>query len=55
MTELLVATKKGLFALANEPGKEFVIVDRAFPGDPVEYALFDERSGRGLVAGRAGG
>src|SRR3954470_5974533 len=50
MTELLVATKKGLFALANEPGKEFVIVDRAFPGDPVEYALFDERSGRLLVA-----
>jgi len=50
MTELLVATKKGLFALANEPGKEFVIVDRAFAGDPVEYALFDERSGRLLVA-----
>jgi photosystem II stability/assembly factor-like uncharacterized protein len=50
MTELLVATKKGLFALAGEPGEPFRVVDRAFAGDPIEYALVDERSGRLLVA-----
>jgi photosystem II stability/assembly factor-like uncharacterized protein len=50
MTELLVATKKGLFALAGEPGEPFEVVDRAFAGDPIEYALLDERTGRLLVA-----
>jgi hypothetical protein len=50
MTELLVATKKGLFALAGEPGEPFEVVDRAFAGDPIEYALLDERSGRLLVS-----
>ena len=50
MTELLVGTKKGLFALAGEPGEPFEITDRAFPGEPVEYALHDPRSGRLLVS-----
>jgi photosystem II stability/assembly factor-like uncharacterized protein len=50
MTELLVGTKKGLFALAGEPGGPFEITDRAFPGDPVEYATVDPRSGRLFVS-----
>jgi photosystem II stability/assembly factor-like uncharacterized protein len=50
MTELLVGTKKGLFALAGEPGGPFEITDRAFAGEPVEYALHDPRSGRLLVS-----
>jgi photosystem II stability/assembly factor-like uncharacterized protein len=50
MTELLVSTKKGLFALAGEPGGPFEIVDRAFAGDVVEYAILDERSGRLLAS-----
>jgi photosystem II stability/assembly factor-like uncharacterized protein len=49
MTELLVATKKGLFVLEGEPGGEFEAVARAFAGEPVEYALRDPHSGR-LVA-----
>ena len=48
MTELLVGTKKGLFVLqgdvrAREP---FALAARAFPGDVVEYAIRDPRSGR---------
>jgi photosystem II stability/assembly factor-like uncharacterized protein len=50
MTELLVGTKKGLFALAGEPGEAFEITDRAFAGEPVEYALHDPRSDRLLVS-----
>ena len=50
MTELLVATRKGLFALAGEPGGPFEIVDRAFAGETVEYALLDPRSDRLLVS-----
>ena len=50
MTELLVGTKKGLFALAGEPGAPFEVTDRAFAGEPVEYALHDPRSGRLLVS-----
>src|SRR3954452_8292293 len=49
MTELLVATRKGLFALGGEPGEAFRVTARAFPGETVEYALRDPRSGR-LVA-----
>ena len=49
MTELLVATRKGLFVLEGEPGGPFEIGARAFAGEPVEYALRDPRSGR-LVA-----
>src|SRR3954466_13630525 len=46
MTELLVGTKKGLFALNGEPGEEFAVTARAFAGEPVEYAMRDPRSGR---------
>ena len=48
MTELLVGTKKGLFVLEGDPGAEkpFDVAARAFPGDVVEYAIRDLRSGR---------
>jgi hypothetical protein len=50
MTELLVGTKKGLFALEGEPGGEFAVTARAFAGQPVEYAMRDPRSGRVLAS-----
>ncbi len=46
MTELLVGTKKGLFALQGTPGGPFAIAARAFAGEPVEFAMRDRRSGR---------
>ena len=46
MTELLIGTKKGLFALAGHAGSPFEVTARAFAGDPVEYAVRDPRSGR---------
>jgi hypothetical protein len=49
MTELLIGTKKGLFALEGEPGGEFSIAARAFAGEPVEYAMRDPGSGRVLA------
>ena len=49
MTELLAATKKGLFVLEGAPGEQFTITGRAFAGEPVEYALRDRHSGR-LIA-----
>jgi hypothetical protein len=49
MTEILVGTKKGLFALEGEPGGAFEVTARAFPGEPVEAALRDRRSGRVLA------
>jgi photosystem II stability/assembly factor-like uncharacterized protein len=48
MTELLVGTKKGLFALQGDDG-EFEITARAFAGEPVEFAMRDPRSGRYLA------
>jgi hypothetical protein len=48
MTELLVGTKKGLFALQGEDGS-FEITARAFAGEPVEFAMRDARSGRYLA------
>ncbi len=50
MTELLVGTKKGLFVLRGDPGRPFEIAERAFPGQPVEIAIRDRRSGRYLAA-----
>jgi hypothetical protein len=50
VTELLLGTKKGLFALEGEPGSRFEVTARAFAGEPVEYALRDPRSGRVLAA-----
>jgi photosystem II stability/assembly factor-like uncharacterized protein len=46
VTELLVGTRKGLFALHGEPGGAFEVAARAFAGETVEYALRDERTGR---------
>jgi hypothetical protein len=50
VTELLVGTKKGLFALQGEPGAPFEISARAFAGEPAEFAIRDPRSGRYLAA-----
>jgi photosystem II stability/assembly factor-like uncharacterized protein len=50
MTELLVGTRKGLFALEGGPGGTFEVTARAFAGEPVEYAMRDPRSGRLLAA-----
>ena len=49
MTELLLGTKKGLFVLQGEPGGDFEVTARAFPGEPVEYAMREPRSGRLLA------
>jgi photosystem II stability/assembly factor-like uncharacterized protein len=46
MTEVLIGTKKGLFALEGEPSADFSVKARAFAGEPVEYAVRDPRSGR---------
>ena len=46
MTELLVGTKKGLFVLRGGAGAPFEIATRAFPGDVVEYASRDPRTGQ---------
>ena len=46
MTELLVGTKKGLFALEGDNGRPFEITARAFAGEPVEFAMRDPRTGR---------
>jgi photosystem II stability/assembly factor-like uncharacterized protein len=50
MTELLVGTRKGLFALRGESGEPFEVAARAFAGQPVEYAMRDRRSGRYLAS-----
>ena len=50
MTQLLVGTKKGLFALEGEPGEPFEVTARAFAGQPVEYAMRDPRTGRLLAS-----
>lgn len=50
MTELLVGTKKGLFAFDGERGGDFSQTARAFAGEPVDYAMRDPRSGRVLAA-----
>jgi photosystem II stability/assembly factor-like uncharacterized protein len=56
MTELLVGTKKGLFVLRGGPssGRPYEIVTRAFPGDVVEYAMRDARTGRYFAAHTSG-
>ena len=48
MTELLVGTKKGLFVLQGDPSaaRPFSLAARAFPGDVVEFAIRDPRTGR---------
>jgi photosystem II stability/assembly factor-like uncharacterized protein len=46
MTELLVGTKKGLVVLRGSRGGDMEIATRSFPGEVVEYAIRDSRSGR---------
>jgi photosystem II stability/assembly factor-like uncharacterized protein len=46
VTELLVGTRKGLFVLEGEPGEPFEVAARAFPGETVENAMRDTRTGR---------
>jgi hypothetical protein len=50
VTELLVGTKKGLFALEGDPGGAFEVTARAFAGMPVEYAMREPGSGRLLAS-----
>ena len=49
MTEVVVGTRKGLFVLEGEPGSRLEIKARAFPGEPVDYAM-RAPSGRLLAA-----
>ena len=44
--ELLVGSKKGLIVLRGPRGGELEVAERAFPGQIVEYACRDPRSGR---------
>ncbi len=44
-TELLVGTKKGLIVLRGERGGRLEVAGRAFPGQVVEYATRDPRTG----------
>lgn len=46
MTELLIGTRKGLFALRGTIGEPLEVAVRAFPGEVVEYAVRDPRTGR---------
>jgi photosystem II stability/assembly factor-like uncharacterized protein len=46
MTELLIGTRKGLLVVEGVPGEPFEVRARAFPGETVEYALRDTRTGR---------
>jgi hypothetical protein len=50
MRELLIGTRKGLFALRGEPGGAFAVAARAFPGETVENAMRDARTGRVLAS-----
>jgi photosystem II stability/assembly factor-like uncharacterized protein len=54
VNEVLVGTKKGLFALQGEPGAPLEIASRAFAGDSVEFAIRDPRSGRYLAGVTSG-
>jgi BNR/Asp-box repeat protein len=54
MSELLVGTKKGLFVLEGEPGAPFEVATRAFPGDVVEFAVRDPRTGRTFASVTSG-
>src|SRR5215210_8346668 len=47
--ELLVGTRKGLFVLRGPRGGPMEPVHRAFPGEVVEFAMRDQRSGMYLA------
>jgi photosystem II stability/assembly factor-like uncharacterized protein len=44
--EVLVGTRKGLFVLRGARGAPMEVAARAFPGEAVEYAMRDARTGR---------
>lgn len=48
--ELLVGTRKGLFVLQGDRGREAHVAKRLFAGQTVDYACFDERSGTYFAA-----
>ena len=50
MSELLLGTKKGLFVLEGERGGAFEVAARAFPGETVDHAMRDARTGRVLAS-----
>jgi molybdopterin converting factor small subunit/photosystem II stability/assembly factor-like uncharacterized protein len=52
--ELLVGTKKGLFVLRGPRGEKMEVVTREFPGQTVDYAMKDARSGRYFAAATHG-
>jgi hypothetical protein len=52
MTELLVGTKKGLVVLLGARGGPLELAARAFPGEVVEFATRDARSGRYFALSR---
>jgi MoaD family protein len=45
LAELLVGTKKGVFVLRGPRGGRMEQAGRAFPGEPVEFAMRDTRTG----------
>lgn len=47
---MVLGTKKGLFLLESEAGGGFDIRTRAFTGQPVDFAIRDQRSGRLFAA-----
>src|SRR5262245_65417486 len=57
MTELLIGTRKGLVVLRGGAGASFEVAARAFPGEVVEFATRDPRTGRyfaGVTHGQFG-
>ena len=52
--ELLVGTRKGLFALRGERGGHMAIATRQFVGDVCEFAMKDSRSGRYMASVTSG-
>jgi photosystem II stability/assembly factor-like uncharacterized protein len=50
VTELVLGTKKGLFVLEGDPERGFAVSARHFAGEPVDFAVRDQRSGRLFAA-----
>ena len=48
--EVLAGTRKGLFTLRGRRGGQLEVAGRAFPGNVVEYAIRDPRTGRAVAA-----
>jgi photosystem II stability/assembly factor-like uncharacterized protein len=54
MRELLIGTRKGLFVLRGDGDKPYEVASRSFPGNVVEYAMRDPRSGRYIASVTSG-